>query len=67
MQTCKSKYEHRHDDMVSGIFSSRRKVFPEKVHFLWDKDKGEDNPDTEFEGAPKGGRKSKKRFPWERW
>ncbi|KPM49258.1 hypothetical protein [Jiulongibacter sediminis] len=69
MDTCRSKYEHRHDDLVSGVFSPRFGV-PHKMHFLWDKDKGEENPDTEFvPGSNSGGKKKKpkKRYPWERW
>ena len=69
MDTCRSKYEHRHDDLVSGVFSPRFGV-PHKVHFLWDKDKGEENPDTEFvPGSSSGSKKKKlkKRYPWERW
>ncbi|MGR3809130.1 hypothetical protein [Jiulongibacter sp. NS-SX5] len=68
MDTCRSKYEHQHSDLVSGVFSPRYGV-PHKVHFLWDKDKGEENPDTEFEASESGKKrkKAKKRYPWERW
>lgn len=68
METCKSKYEHKHNDQVSGIFRSRQKLLPEKIHFLWDKDKGETNPNTDLELGPGKKRiKGKKKFPWERW
>ena len=68
MDTCRSKYEHRHADMVSGVFSPRYGM-PHKIHFLWDQDKGEENPDTDFvPGSNAGGKKkTKKRYPWEKW
>ena len=67
MQTCRSKYEHKHNDQVAGVFSPRYGV-PFKMHFLWDADKGESNPGTEFEpGADSKKKKAKKRYPWESW
>ncbi|SOE23666.1 hypothetical protein SAMN06298216_4050 [Spirosomataceae bacterium TFI 002] len=68
METCRSKYEHQHGDFVSGVFSSRNKIFPERYHFLWDKNKGEENPDTELQTVDGVKRtKARKKFPWERW
>lgn len=67
METCKVIHEHKHQDLVSGIFSPRYRP-PKRLHFIWDKNKGENNPDTELETS--GGRKrikGKKKFPWERW
>lgn len=67
METCRSKYEHNHSDQVAGVFSPRYGV-PFRMHFLWDIDKGESNPSTEFEpGTDKKKKKAKKRYPWERW
>lgn len=68
MDTCRSKYEHSHNTQVNGVFSPRYGI-PYKVHFLWDRNKGEENPDTDFvPGANKGKKKkAKKRYPWERW
>ena len=65
MATCHVRMEHQHGDLVSGVFSGRY-LYPPKIHFLWDKNKGEAVPDAVL--APKGGnRKAKKKFPWERW
>jgi hypothetical protein len=67
METCRSKYEHSHSDQVAGVFSPRYGV-PFKMHFLWDIDKGESNPNTEFEpGTDNKKQKTKKRYPWEKW
>lgn len=68
MDTCRSKYEHSHNTQVSGVFSPRYGI-PYKVHFLWDRDKGEENPDTEFVPGSNNEKKQKlkKRYPWEKW
>ncbi len=68
MDTCRSKYEHQHSDQVSGIFSSRILAAP-KLHFIWDKNKGTENPDTKFQpdGLTRKQKKARKKFPWERW
>src|SRR5690606_12839426 len=65
METCRSKYEHKHDDLVSGIFSPRFGV-PYKMHFLWDKDRGESNPNTDFvpDASNGGKKKARMRYPW---
>lgn len=68
MDTCRSKYEHQHSDFVSGVFSPRNKVFPQRFHFLWDKNKGEENPGTDLETVEGTKRtKARKKFPWEQW
>jgi hypothetical protein len=68
MDTCRVRMEHRHDDLVSGVFSGRS-LHPPKIHFLWDKNKGTANPNTDFKAnAPsRKERKLRKKFPWERW
>jgi hypothetical protein len=67
MDTCNVRMEHRHDDLVTGVFSGRY-LYPPRLHFLWDKDKGEANPDTKFKGeGGRSKRKLRKKFPWERW
>ena len=69
METCRSKYEHKHNDIVAGVFSPRFGI-PQRVHLLWDKDKGESNPNVDFGPGAAGGtkkKKTKKRYPWERW
>ncbi len=68
LSTCHSKYEHKHSDVVSGVFNSRYGL-PNKLHFFWDKDKGESNPNTDFEadGKAKTKVKVKKKYPWESW
>lgn len=65
VDTCLVKFEHVHSDYVNGIFSGK-KLYPPKVHFLWDKNKGENNPDTDLKTTP-GRKKLKKKFPWEKW
>ena len=69
-KTCRVRMEHRHSDKVSGVFMGRTQILPPRMHYLWDKDKGERNPDTKT--LPSGGdsrqsRKLRKKFPWERW
>lgn len=68
MDTCRVRMEHRHSDQVNGVFMGRF-LYPPKIHFFWDKDKGESNPDTKFQpNAPsRKEKKLKKKFPWERW
>jgi hypothetical protein len=68
METCRSKYEHNHNTLVSGVFSPRYGI-PYKLHFFWDQNKGDENPDTEFVPGSSNGKKkkSKKRYPWEKW
>lgn len=67
MDTCRSKYEHKHNDLVAGVFSPRNGI-PHRMHYLWDKDKGESNPGTDFVPDENGKKKkAKKRYPWERW
>lgn len=68
METCKSKYEHKHNDQISGVFSSRKKILPYRFHFLWDKNKGEENPNTDLETVEGTKRtKARKKYPWESW
>ncbi|NBA87413.1 hypothetical protein GVN16_16685 [Emticicia sp. CRIBPO] len=67
MKTCRVKQEHFHEDQVSGVFMGRG-LYPPRIHYLWDKDKGEANPDTEFQPSTGVKRKKlRKKFPWERW
>lgn len=66
IESCRSRYEHQHDDIVSGVFSGHYTLIP-RVHFLWDKQKGESNPDTKFQPGTKNSKKLKKKYPWERW
>jgi len=68
MKTCRSKYEHSHNTQVAGVFSPRYSI-PYKIHYLWDSDKGEENPNTEFVHGSSDSKKkkSKKRYPWEKW
>lgn len=66
INSCLVDFEHVHGSHVSGVFSGRNPLHPPKVHFLWDKDKGELNPDTDLETVP-GRKKLRKKFPWERW
>ena len=71
-KTCHVRMEHIHDDKVSGIFTGRTQILPTRIHYLWDKDKGEKNPDTKTLPNNGGGndrksRKLRKKFPWERW
>jgi hypothetical protein len=71
IQSCKSKYEHKHTSHVSGYFSSRKLSVP-TFHFIWDKKK--DNLGTmKLEIQPKNGKqgmrkkgKKIKLFPWEK-
>jgi hypothetical protein len=65
MKTCHVRMEHQHKDLVTGVFAGRY-LYPPKIHFLWDINKGEKIPDAVL--APKSGnRKARKKFPWERW
>ncbi len=64
MNTCHVRMEHQHDDVVAGVYSGRYLV-PPRIHFFWDKKKGESAPDAIL--TPKGSKKTKKKYPWERW
>lgn len=67
IDTCLVDFEHVHSTYVSGVFSGRNVLRkPPKVRFLWDKNKGELNPDTDLKTTP-GRKKLRKKFPWERW
>src|SRR5690606_26050993 len=67
-ETCRSRYEQQHADLVSGLFSPSF-VVAYKMHCLWDKDRGESNPNTDFvpDASNGGKKKARKRYPWERW
>lgn len=66
INSCLVEFEHVHSDYVSGVFSGRQLLPPPKVRFLWDQNKGENNPDTDLKTTP-GRKKLRKKFPWERW
>jgi hypothetical protein len=68
MDTCHVRQEHVHSDLVIGVFMGRY-LYPPRIHFLWDANKGETNPDTKFQadGTSKSKRKLRKKFPWEKW
>lgn len=68
MNTCGVRMEHTHSDQVSGVFSGRL-LHPPRLHYLWDKNKGEANPETGFQpdGLTRKQKKARKKFPWERW
>ncbi len=67
ISTCRTTLEHQHGDLVTGVFRGKNEITP-KVHFLWDKNKGEKNPNTDFKasGGPSK-RQVRKKFPWEKW
>jgi hypothetical protein len=64
MSTCHVRMEHQHDDLVTGVYSGRYLV-PPRIHFLWERNKGEAAPDAAI--TPRGSKKTKKKYPWERW
>jgi hypothetical protein len=64
MNTCHVRMEHQHDDVVAGVYSGRYLV-PPRIHFFWEKKKGEKAPDAVL--MPNGSRKTKKKYPWEKW
>jgi hypothetical protein len=67
IDSCLVDFEHVHSDYVSGVFSGRQPFKkPPKLRFLWDKNKGELNPNTDLETTPSR-KKLRKKFPWERW
>jgi hypothetical protein len=68
MDRCRVRMEHVHGDQVSGIFSGR-KLHKPVMHYPWDKNKGEKNPDTSFQpdGPSRKQKKARKKFPWEKW
>lgn len=66
VDTCLVEFEHVHASHISGVFSGKNPLHPPKVHFLWDKNKGEVNPNMDLKTVP-GRKKLRKKFPWERW
>jgi hypothetical protein len=69
IQSCKSKYEHKHSDQVSGYFSPRKLAFP-TFHYVWDK-KRDDVASIKLEKQPRNKNTQKrgkrvKLFPWEK-
>jgi hypothetical protein len=65
IRSCMVRVEHRHGEL-SGTFGGKI-LIPNKMHYPWDKQKGEKNPNAKAFEKDKQKRKIRKRFPWEKW
>ncbi len=68
VRSCMVRVEHRHGELA-GIFGGKV-IVPNKMHYPWDKEKGDKDPNMKFGKDGKEVRKKskiRKRFPWEKW